>query len=331
MASARWSDCSRLREKVGIRFPSSFVLSVSPDSLFFHHALQRMLMFSGKVHDLRHFGLSYFICIDTAFAKTVVMDVQHNSRRGLVIPAEKALQNVHDELHRRVIVVEDEHAVHARLLGLRLGLGNDRSARAALIGAALTVIVRHAGRAVSRRLEFLIAILCHDVAVAKQPCKTGTETPAGAWPNRHHSDPNAARPSREFVPLRDKLNRFPPNLAASIRYPLVTRSQAACGQCGAIFPQIHGPVPTISQDRGSMFLPHYRTPFFACPKGGYRHAAEPLLEKSPWGRRSHVWLADHPADGRCRRRRRLQPSERYPRRVSKRARFDRFDALENRA
>src|SRR5258707_13283999 len=33
-------------------------------SLFFHHALQRMLVFAGKVHNLRHFGFGNFIRID---------------------------------------------------------------------------------------------------------------------------------------------------------------------------------------------------------------------------------------------------------------------------
>src|ERR1041385_6396887 len=43
----------------------------------------------------------------------------------------ETFEHVDDEFHRRVVVVEDEHAVHARLLGLRLGLGDDRGAGAA--------------------------------------------------------------------------------------------------------------------------------------------------------------------------------------------------------
>ena len=65
--------------KVGIRcFLSSFVLDALPDSLLFHDALQRMLMFAGKVHDLRHLGLSHLVGKDAAFADAVVMHMQHD-------------------------------------------------------------------------------------------------------------------------------------------------------------------------------------------------------------------------------------------------------------
>src|SRR6478672_4589359 len=141
-ASARCSDCSRLRENVGIRFPFAFVSTApAPDSLLFHHALQRMLMFAGEVHDLRHLGLRHLVGIDPAFADAVVMHVQHNARRRLVILAEETFQHVHDELHRRVVVVEDQHPVHARPLGLRLGLGDDRGAGPAWLVAALALVV----------------------------------------------------------------------------------------------------------------------------------------------------------------------------------------------
>src|SRR6266568_6811588 len=73
-ASARWSDCSRLREKVGIR-ASSFR---DARLLLFHDALQRMLMLAGKIHDLRHFGLGDLVGVDAAFADPVVVNVQHD-------------------------------------------------------------------------------------------------------------------------------------------------------------------------------------------------------------------------------------------------------------
>src|SRR5207237_10518676 len=57
---------------------------------------------------------------------------------------------VHNELHWRVIVVENEHAVHVWPLGLRLGLGNDRSAGPALVIPAFAIIIRHPGRAPAR-------------------------------------------------------------------------------------------------------------------------------------------------------------------------------------
>src|SRR6266481_2659071 len=52
-------------------FPSSLLL--------FHDALQRMLVFAGKVHDLRHLGLGHLVGVDPAFADAVLMHVHHNS------------------------------------------------------------------------------------------------------------------------------------------------------------------------------------------------------------------------------------------------------------
>src|SRR6185437_10163090 len=41
-----------------------------------------------------------------------------------------------DEFHRRVIVVEQQYAIHAGLLGLRTGTGDDRRPRSVLTPAA---------------------------------------------------------------------------------------------------------------------------------------------------------------------------------------------------
>ena len=100
-------------------------------------------MFACKVHDLRDLGFRDLIRIDAAFADPVVMNMQHYSRGGFVILAEEAFQNMHDELHRRVVVIENEDPVHVRPLGLRLCLGNARSPRPALLVPALAIIVRH--------------------------------------------------------------------------------------------------------------------------------------------------------------------------------------------
>ena len=108
-------------------------------------------MFARKVHDLRDLGFRDFIGIDAAFADPVVMDVQHNPGCGLPIFVEKALQNVHDELHRRVVVVENKNPVHIRPLGLRLCLGNDRCPGSALLVPALAIVVGHSRRVAARQ------------------------------------------------------------------------------------------------------------------------------------------------------------------------------------
>ena len=101
-------------------------------------------MFARKVHDLRDLGFCDLIRVDAAFADPVVVDMQHYSCGGFVVLAEEAFQNMHDEFHRGVVVVENEDPVHVRPLGLRLRLRDDRGARTALLVSTLAIIVGHA-------------------------------------------------------------------------------------------------------------------------------------------------------------------------------------------
>jgi len=82
-------------------------------------------VFSRKVHDLRHLGFSDLVCKNAAFADPVMMNMQHDRRRGFNVLVEELLQNMNNELHRSVVVVQDQHAVEVRALGLGLDLGND--------------------------------------------------------------------------------------------------------------------------------------------------------------------------------------------------------------
>ena len=100
-------------------------------------------MFARKVHDLRDLGFRDLVRIDAAFADPVMMHMQHYSCGGFVVLAKEAFQNMHDEFHGGVVVVENEDPVHVRPLGLRLGLGDDRSAGPALLVSALAILVGH--------------------------------------------------------------------------------------------------------------------------------------------------------------------------------------------
>src|SRR5262245_49208890 len=153
-ARARWSDCSRLRENVGISVllfepvvrsvPRVTRLRSFPRpcpnarlSFLFHDALQRMLVFACKVHHLRHLVLGDLVRINATFADSVVMDVQHDAGRRLAVLVEEPFQHVHDELHRRVVIIEQKHPVEARPLGLRLGFGDDGGPRVARVALPL--------------------------------------------------------------------------------------------------------------------------------------------------------------------------------------------------
>ena len=88
-----------------------------------------MLVLAREVHDLHHLGLGHLVGKDAAFTDTMLMNVHHDSLGGVVVLMEEALQHLHDKLHRSVTVVQKQHAVEVGAIGLRLGFGDDRSAR----------------------------------------------------------------------------------------------------------------------------------------------------------------------------------------------------------
>jgi hypothetical protein len=65
-----------------------------------------MLVFAGKVHNLRHFRFCDLVRENTAFADTVLVYVHHDSMRRFVVFIEETLEDVDHELHRRVVVVQ---------------------------------------------------------------------------------------------------------------------------------------------------------------------------------------------------------------------------------
>ena len=151
-------------------------------------------MFARKVHDLRNLGLGYLVRINATFADPVVMHMQHNSCGGFMILAEEALQHVHNKLHWRVVIIENEDAVHVWPLCLRLGLRNDRRAGPTLLVPLFAVIVGHAWR-VTGRPRRAVGMIVFDQAL-----HSGAET-VESWMlhPRHNRDPRAAIPSRQFA------------------------------------------------------------------------------------------------------------------------------------
>ena len=75
--------------------------------------------------------------------------MKHDSCGRIAVLVEEALQHVHYELHRRVVVIEQEHSIHVGPLDLRPGLGDDRASRhagqARVAAAAFAIIVSHPG------------------------------------------------------------------------------------------------------------------------------------------------------------------------------------------
>lgn len=97
-------------------------------------------MLSCQVNHLRDFGLGDLVRVNATDADTLSMYMQHDLRGFFVILAEKALEHVNDELHRGVVVVQQQNLVHRRFLRFRARLGYDTGgwARAVLAGAPLS-------------------------------------------------------------------------------------------------------------------------------------------------------------------------------------------------
>ena len=97
-------------------------------------------MLARKIHHLRHLGLGDLVGEDAALADPVMMDVEHDLGGGFDVLLKELFQDVDHELHRRVIVVENQDAVQVGSLGLRLDLGDDGGSRPARTGRAVFVL-----------------------------------------------------------------------------------------------------------------------------------------------------------------------------------------------
>ncbi len=87
-----------------------------------------MLVAPREFNDLRDLGFGDVIGENAADADAVAVDVEHDLHRLLAVLVEDLFQDVDDEFHRRVVVVEQEHLVHARLLGLGARFRDDAGA-----------------------------------------------------------------------------------------------------------------------------------------------------------------------------------------------------------
>src|SRR5262249_31800722 len=112
-------------------------------SVLFHGALQRVLMPTGGLDHLCNLGFGDFIREDSTHPDAILMYMQHNSCRTLARFVEKAFKDIDHEFHGRVVVVENQHTVHGRLLGLGLRLGDDGRTRADSLISLL--LLRHDG------------------------------------------------------------------------------------------------------------------------------------------------------------------------------------------
>ena len=71
----------------------------------------------GGVLYLIHFGGGDILGVNPANTFSVQVDLEHDLCGSFPVFAEKLLQNTHDELHGREVIVQHHHLVHLRGLG----------------------------------------------------------------------------------------------------------------------------------------------------------------------------------------------------------------------
>lgn len=100
-------------------------------------------MTAGKFNDLRDFCFGYLVSIDAANTHTVAVDMQHDLNRLVAPLAEESLEDVNDEFHRRVIVIQEEHLVQAGFLGFRARSGDNTGSGAVIRIPPIVFLVAH--------------------------------------------------------------------------------------------------------------------------------------------------------------------------------------------
>lgn len=86
-------------------------------------------MTPGKVHYKRHFGFRHFKAEDTNNRQPLLVDSQHDIEGLRMVQSEEPLQDMDDKLHRRIVVVQQQHLVHWRPLRFCFCLGQNRIVR----------------------------------------------------------------------------------------------------------------------------------------------------------------------------------------------------------
>ncbi len=80
----------------------------------FQRALERVFLLARVFIDLGNFRFRDFVTEYAANALALGMHMQHHLGGAVVVHAKKNLQDFNNEIHRRVIVIEQDNAVHRR-------------------------------------------------------------------------------------------------------------------------------------------------------------------------------------------------------------------------
>ena len=89
-----------------------------------------------------YLGFRNFAGIYPTKSLAACMDVQHHLGGTLVVHSKKRLQHVHDELHGREIVIQQQHLPHWRRANASLDWLDDQAVRAVGLIASRRIVAR---------------------------------------------------------------------------------------------------------------------------------------------------------------------------------------------
>ena len=108
-----------------------------------------------KFNDLGDFSFCHLESENAANAHAMAMDMQHDLDRILAALGEEFLQNMDDELHRRVVVVEQQYFVEGRLLGFCTRAGDDTGTGIVAFAIIVAVIPHEVPQSPDAQIEAL--------------------------------------------------------------------------------------------------------------------------------------------------------------------------------
>src|SRR5260221_5778267 len=102
-----------------------------------------MLMASGCFDHLSNLCVCNVVSEDPTHTDTVLVNMEHDSGRTFTRLVEETFKDIDYEFHRRVVIVQNQHAIEGRFLGLGLRLRDDGRARPDRLVSLL--LLRHDG------------------------------------------------------------------------------------------------------------------------------------------------------------------------------------------
>src|SRR3954462_4376319 len=112
-----------------------------------------MLVLPCKVHYLGNLRFRHLIGINATDPDAPLVHMEHDSCGLFPTLVEKPLENMNNELHGGIVVIEQQNLVEAGLLGFRLSPGDDTRMRPVLGAPSLSSHGRFAARHSRARSE----------------------------------------------------------------------------------------------------------------------------------------------------------------------------------